>query len=120
EPTAERAAGVAAGGYAIAGRLAHFKRFILAHWHQVRVNKLIVQSTQSTRIGLNDTRFQAAVHLGAIAQQDVSVEVVGGDLCGGIWKKRLTLTEDCGSGTYRFEGTVHKELTEAMLVSANV
>jgi glycogen phosphorylase len=120
EPTAERAARHAADGYAIADRLAAFRRFISDHWHQVRVNKLAVQSMQSTRIGLNDTRFQAFVRLGAIAQRDVIVEVVGGDLHGGIWKKRLTLAKDCGSGSYLYEGTVHKELNEAMLASANV
>ncbi len=120
EPTAERAARHAEDAYAIARRLAAFKRHMADSWHEVRVHKLTVHSTQSTRIGLNDTRFQAYVQLGAIAQRDVSVEVVGGDLHGGIWKKRLSLTKDCGGGAYLFEGTVHKELNEAMLASANV
>jgi starch phosphorylase len=119
-PTLARGNNFNANGFEVAGRVAAYKRFICENWHQVKVQKIHILSSHVTRIGFTQTLLHVKVHLGSIQNKDVSVETVGSDGKGGIWKVKLAFVKELEKGLFVYEGTFLDSIDALWHSNANV
>lgn len=90
-------------------RLAEWKSWIRAHWHEVRV--LFMESGARDGLEVGDTiEITADVQLGSLKKDDVRVEIFHGALdsygqlpCGS--RTVMKCTEEKGNGVFRFQGS---------------
>ncbi|HEX6288639.1 MAG TPA: alpha-glucan family phosphorylase [Herpetosiphonaceae bacterium] len=107
-PTTERNKDFSSTGYEKARTLASWKHHVTAHWHEVTLR---VQGPQETQLGIGDqVAVTAAITLGALRPEDVTVElVVGRDEDWEVLETgsvELARTGQTVTGTYTYTGSI--------------
>jgi starch phosphorylase len=109
-PAASRYGQITAEGMARAKALAVWRSRAEQNWSQVRVEEVAAESSAELAVG-TEVRVRARINLGALAPEDVAVELYVGQLsaAGEIIKEKVERMQPAGTGekkTYTFQAAV--------------